>query len=54
MSPGSPLGSTAGLPEPPKEWYDPREPLDFSLPEKEARFLRGTLLAVHRPDSGGR
>ena len=43
----------AGLPEPPKEWYDSREPLDFCFQDQEARFLRGTLLAVHRPGSGG-
>lgn len=40
-----------GVPGPPTEWDDPRKPLDFSLQEKEARFLRGTLLAVHRPGS---
>ena len=38
------------VPKPPKEWDDQSAPLDFSLQDEEARFLRGTLLGVHRPD----
>ena len=41
------------VPEPPKEWYDPNAPLDFSLQDEEARFLRGALLAVQRPGRSG-
>ena len=41
------------VPEPPKEWDDQSAPLDFSLQDEEARFLRGTLLGVRRPDGDG-
>lgn len=41
------------LPSPPNDWSDSRKALDFSLRPSEARFLRGCLLAVHRPDAEG-
>ena len=41
------------IPDPPKEWYDPSAPMDFSLQDKEARFLRSTLLAVQCPGRNG-
>ena len=41
------------VPGPPNEWYDPSAPVDFSLQDEEARFLRGSLLAVQRPGRDG-
>ena len=41
------------VPDPPKEWDDPSAPLDFSLQDEEARFLRGRLLGVNRQDGDG-
>lgn len=44
---GEPL--FVSLPDPPPDWREANEPLDFSLTKEEARFLRGVLLAVPRP-----
>ena len=39
----------AAVPDPPERWHNPSAPLDFSLLDDEARFLRSTLRSVHRP-----
>ena len=41
------------IPDPPKEWSAPSAPVDFSLQDEEAQFLRNTLLAVQRPGRDG-
>jgi hypothetical protein len=37
------------LPTPPPTWSSQSEPLDFSIPEDEGRFLRRHLISVSRP-----
>jgi len=41
------------VPEPPPEWHDQGQRLDFQLTAAERHFLRNCFLSVARPDSGG-
>lgn len=41
------------IPDPPEEWNDANQRIDFQLERAEGRFLRNCFLAIARPESDG-